>query len=352
MIDQATIKSAAVGQPPGSMKAGELMTRDVISVRPEMPISQIARLLLNNGISAVPVVDESGAPIGIVSEGDLIGREEADREARRDWWLALLAEGEALNTDFVASLREKDRVAREVMSVPVVAVDENTEAGEIARLLHSYHIKRVPVVRGGKIVGIVSRADLLRALAEQAPPAERGKEGFLADAFAGLDERFAHFRRRESPKQPPPKVQQDETRLEAADFRALAEDFERKQVHEREDARRAAAEQRRRKVAQLIDEHIADEGWRVLVHQARDAAERGEKEFLLLRFPSQLCADGGRAINVPDPDWPATLRGDAAEMYLRWERDLKPHGFHLVARVLDFPGGLPGDIGLFLVWGA
>jgi hypothetical protein len=72
---------------------------------------------------------------------------------------------------------------------------------------------------------------------------------------------------------------------------------------------------------------------------------------MLLRFPSQLCSDGGRAINVTEPDWPATLRGEAAEIYLRWERHLKPHGFHLTARVLEFPGGMPGDIGLFLSWG-
>ena len=91
--------------------------------------------------------------------------------------------------------------------------------------------------------------------------------------------------------------------------------------------------------------------WSRLVHGAREAAERGETEFLLLRFPSQLCSDGGRAINAPDPDWPRTLRGEAAEMYLRWERELRPRGFHIVARVVEFPDGVPGDIGLFLVWG-
>lgn len=352
MIDQSTAKTSAVMQPAGIIKASELMTRDVISVPPDMQTPRIAQLLLDKRISAVPVVDETGAPIGIVSEGDLVGREEADREARRDWWLALLAEGEALNTDFVASLREKERVARDVMCGPVVTVGENTDAAEIARLLHSYRIKRVPVVRDGKIVGIVSRADLLRALAKQGPPPEARKEGFLASIFAGLDESFEHFRHGESPKQPSPQVQQGETRLEAADFRMLVKDFERKEVHDRKDASRAASEQRRRQVAQLIDEHITDEGWRALVHQARAAAERGEKEFMLLRFPSQLCSDGGRAINVPEPDWPASLRGDAAEIYLRWERDLKPHGFHLAARVLDFPGGVPGDVGLFLIWGA
>jgi hypothetical protein len=71
----------------------------------------------------------------------------------------------------------------------------------------------------------------------------------------------------------------------------------------------------------------------------------------MLRFPSQLCSDGGRAINAPDPDWPKTLRGEAAELYLRWERELRPRHLHIAARVLEFPGGVPGDIGLFLCWG-
>jgi hypothetical protein len=88
-----------------------------------------------------------------------------------------------------------------------------------------------------------------------------------------------------------------------------------------------------------------------MLHNARQAAESGFKELILLRFPSQLCSDGGRAINAAEHDWPATLRGEAAELYLRWERELKPNGFRLAARVLDFPGGMPGDIGLFLLWG-
>ena len=71
---------------------------------------------------------------------------------------------------------------------------------------------------------------------------------------------------------------------------------------------------------------------------------------MLLRFPSLLCSDGGRAVNMAETDWPESLQGEAAELYLRWARDLKPHGFPLHARVLDFPGGMPGDIGLFLTW--
>jgi hypothetical protein len=95
---------------------------------------------------------------------------------------------------------------------------------------------------------------------------------------------------------------------------------------------------------------VRDENWNTMLHHAREAAQRGDKEYLLLRFPSDLCADGGRAVNSALPDWPNTLRGEAAEIYLRWERELKSRGFHLVARVLDFPGGMPGDIGFFLGW--
>ena len=117
------------------------------------------------------------------------------------------------------------------------------------------------------------------------------------------------------------------------------------------DLSRAAVDRRCRRVAELIDEHVSDPSWRALLQQARQAAEQGEKEFMLLRFPSNLCSDGGRAINVAEADWPATLRGEAEEMHRRWERDLKPRGFPLLARLLEFPGGMPGDIGLFLVWG-
>jgi hypothetical protein len=128
-------------------------------------------------------------------------------------------------------------------------------------------------------------------------------------------------------------------------------DSEHKEIEHREEARRAAAAGRRQQVNELIEHHVSDENWRALLHQARQAAEHGQKEFMLLRFPSQLCSDGGRAVNAAEPDWPATLRGEGADIHLKWERDLKARGFHLAARVLDFPGGMPGDIGLFLIWG-
>ena len=98
-----------------TMKASNVMTPSVVSVGPDVPINQIARVLVENGISAVPVIDESGAPVGMVSEGDLMLRRQVERETRRDWWLELLAEGEALNPDFLASLKALDRKATDVM---------------------------------------------------------------------------------------------------------------------------------------------------------------------------------------------------------------------------------------------
>jgi len=330
------------------------MTSAVISVSRDTPIGEAATVLRTHGISAVPVVDENGAAIGMLSEGDLIGRNEADREARRDWWLTLLAEGETLNAGFLASLHAPERRARDIMTTPVVTVDDKTEVREVARLLTAHRIKRVPVLRNGRIAGIVSRADLVRALAEErTEPIGNTTEtaGLLAQAMAGIERRFLdrpHETHRTPPAEQP--LKSDETGPIAADFRRLAADHEHLEVLHREEYRRAAAQQRRLRVAALVNHHISDEDWRGLVHKARHAAERGEKEFLLLHFPSQVCSDAGRAINVNEPHWPATLRGEAAEICHLWERDMKPNGFRLVARGLDFPDGLPGDIGLFLSW--
>jgi len=329
------------------------MTSAVISVSPDASIRDIAKLLLGKGISAVPVVDGDGVPLGIVSEGDLLGRDETEREARKDWWLALLVEGETLHADFLASMRAPDKQARDVMSAPLITIGEGTGAVEIARLLATHRVKRVPVVRDGRIVGIVSRADLLRALvAEPQRPAGQQDRGLLSGIFASLDDRFLHRQHSvEPPSALPPGAPSDQSVPKVADFQGLVSDFKHHEQDEREAQRKAFAERRKEQVVELIDDHISDEKWRTLIHDAREAAEHGQKQMLLLRFPNELCSDGGRAINVTEPEWPSTLRGEAAEMYLRWQRDLKPHGFHLSASVLDFPGGKPGDIGLFLVWG-
>jgi CBS domain-containing protein len=146
------------------MNAREVMTSPVISATADTPVREIAQLLLKNHISAIPILDKSGAPIGMVSEGDLIGRVQTESNERREWRLALLAEGESLSSDFLSNLVRPERVASEVMSRPVVTVEEHTDTAEIARLLAAYRIKRVPVVRNGQVIGIVSRENLLRTL--------------------------------------------------------------------------------------------------------------------------------------------------------------------------------------------
>ena len=338
-----------------TMKAFDVMTPNVVSVGPDVSISQIARVLVENGISAVPVVDESGALRGMVSEGDLIPRREVEREARRDWWLDLLAEGEALNRDFLANLKAPNQKATDVMTCPVVTVHRDTNVTEIAQLLATRRIKRVPVVQDGRVVGIASRADLLRILAEH-PHAQQSasSKGFLALAFDNLD---AHFLATRHPKAATPDAlirtsERSGDHLEAADFRRAVGGFEQQERQKQLEYMRAAAERQRLKVTELLAQHVSDEQWHDLLRKARDAAEHGRKEFLLLRFPSQLCSDGGRCINAPDPNWPATLRGEAAEIHMRWQRGLKPHGFGLAAQIIEFSDGIPGDAGLFLVWGA
>jgi CBS-domain-containing membrane protein len=143
------------------MFAADVMTHDVVTVRADTTVKEIAEILLAKGISGVPVVDEVGALLGIVSEGDLLHRVENETERRRSWWLELFADRERMAQDFIKSHARK---AGDVMTRHVVTVKPDTSLGAVSTLLEKYKIKRVPVVDGGKIVGIISRANLLRAL--------------------------------------------------------------------------------------------------------------------------------------------------------------------------------------------
>jgi CBS domain-containing protein len=146
------------------MIARDVMTRDVVSVIPDTPVRKIASLLVEHRIGAVPVIDDGGAPIGIVSESDLIRPDRGAREAWRRSWLEILAEGEPLAPELLAWLDSQNRSARAVMSAPVITVNQETDLREIAEILTTRRIKRVPVVTDGRIVGIISCADLVRAL--------------------------------------------------------------------------------------------------------------------------------------------------------------------------------------------
>lgn len=149
------------------MKAADIMTREVVTVTPDTNVAEIARLMLERGISAVPVV-ENGAPVGIVSEGDLMRRVETGTEPHLSRWLELFLSRDSVAADYV---RTHGRSARDVMTSEVISVGEATTVAEIAELLESRAIKRVPVLaEDGRLVGIVSRANLLQCLASRAAP--------------------------------------------------------------------------------------------------------------------------------------------------------------------------------------
>jgi CBS domain-containing protein len=155
------------------MNVAEVMTRQAVTVGPTTSVRDVAKLLLERRISAVPVVDALGALLGIVSEGDLVRRGDVVRDERQSWWLQMLAEGEDLAPAFLAYARSGDRPVRDLMTREVVTVEETTPLPEVARLLEERRIKRVPVLRQGKLVGIVSRADLVRALTHGEETAKR-----------------------------------------------------------------------------------------------------------------------------------------------------------------------------------
>ena len=149
------------------MNAADIMTREVVTVTPDTAVAEIARLMLERRVSAVPVVQD-GAPIGIVSEGDLLRRADSGTEPRTSRWLEAFPVRDSLAAEYV---RTHGRVAREVMTSEVISVAETTSVADIAGLLESRHIKRVPVVaEDGRLVGIVSRANLLQSLASRAAP--------------------------------------------------------------------------------------------------------------------------------------------------------------------------------------
>lgn len=143
------------------MHARDIMTTRVITVGEDTEIAEIAKRLLENRISALPVIDPDGRIVGMVSEGDLMRRPESETERHPSWWLSLLLLPEQKAMSYVKS---HGHHAADVMTRPVVTVADNASLEEIAETLERHRIKRVPVVRDGKLVGIVSRANLLHGL--------------------------------------------------------------------------------------------------------------------------------------------------------------------------------------------
>jgi CBS domain-containing protein len=148
------------------VKAHDLMSTNLIIVPPETPVVGVAQLLGSRGISAVPVVDAEGRLLGLVTEGDLIRRLAEEKRGPLGWFLGMFRDSRKLANRFAKAHGAK---AEDVMTRELVTVGEEAGADEIARLMEKHNIRRVPVLKDGKLTGIVSRADLLRAVL--APPA-------------------------------------------------------------------------------------------------------------------------------------------------------------------------------------
>jgi CBS domain-containing protein len=143
------------------MKASDVMTRDVVTVGPETPVAQAIRLMLDNQVSGLPVLDGAGKTVGILTEGDLLRRSETGTERHRPRWLELLMGPGRMASEYV---RTHGRKVKEIMTSDLVSVTGDTPLDEVVGLMERRRIKRLPVLDDDVLVGIVSRADLLRSL--------------------------------------------------------------------------------------------------------------------------------------------------------------------------------------------
>lgn len=165
------------------MKVADVMTQPVISVTPEMAIVEAARLMLQHRISGLPVVDQGGSVVGIVSEGDLLRRAETSTDRVHSRWFELLISPGRLARDYVQSHARK---VSEVMTRDVASVAPPDTLAVVVQLMETRHIKRLPVIENGRLVGIVSRANLMQALLDQLP-APTAKQ---IDGDAGIREQI------------------------------------------------------------------------------------------------------------------------------------------------------------------
>lgn len=143
------------------MNAGEVMSRNPIAVPADAGLAEALGLMFDHRVSGLPVVDGNARLVGILTEGDLLRRSEIGTAGQRSRWLDLLTMPGRLASDYV---RTHTRRVREIMTSDVVSVAEDTPLTEVVRLMERHRIKRVPVLRDGALIGIVSRADLLRAI--------------------------------------------------------------------------------------------------------------------------------------------------------------------------------------------
>ncbi len=177
------------------LTVADVMTRDVITIAPDTPVQEVAKLLYERHISGAPVVDAGGKVVGVLSEGDLMTHTAAlgEEAPPRSWWLRLFADRTSRAEDY---LKTHGLTAADVMTRDPVTVAPDAGLAAVARLLEKHRIKRAPVVEGGRLVGIVSRANLLRGLVTAEAPGEvtaddrdiakRLEAALDAESFGGL----------------------------------------------------------------------------------------------------------------------------------------------------------------------
>jgi CBS domain-containing protein len=170
------------------MKAEDVMTREVISIDPDATVLQAARLMLQHHISGLPVVDKEGKLVGVLSEGDFLRRRETRTERRRSRWLEFLMGPGRMASEYSHS---HGRKVSEVMTPDVQTVDESTPLEDIVELMERRRIKRVPVLCGGQLVGIVTRSNLMHAMVSLA----RGAQPVAADDAAIREQLLAEIQK-------------------------------------------------------------------------------------------------------------------------------------------------------------
>ena len=163
------------------MNAGDIMSRTIIAVREQAPLEQAVRLMIDNRISGLPVLDADGRAVGILTEGDLIRRVETGTAGKPPGWFETIFAPGRLADDYV---RTHGRRVSEVMTPDVVTVEEATPLQDVAETMRTKKVKRLPVTRAGLVVGIISRADLVKVLADKLEAAvETGDDTSVRDAI-------------------------------------------------------------------------------------------------------------------------------------------------------------------------
>jgi CBS domain-containing protein len=310
------------------MIARDLVDSSAPFVTADADINYVARQLALSDCGAITVVDERLFPIGIITRSNI----EAARAAHTP------DVGEI--PDFLLNKRRAslpimgDQKISDVMTRKLFLVSEDTALIDIARLMENHDLKRLPVVEKDRLVGIVLRQSVLKALHQH--PSSRAQ--------------LTHALRQGPLTERANSAYAYPAEISAEGFRALVAAYENAAREDEAKQARLAKEQQEAIIRSLEAQRLDDAHWRQMLDDARRAALAGKNEYMLIRFPAQLCRDGGRAINASDHEWPKSLRGAPADIFQRWRDDLHPLGFKIGAQIITFPDGLLGDAALFLMW--